>query len=184
MKRFVLEVFQDYDLENPREWDRITTMVCFNRRYQLGDEHGYDFDDYGSWDEMEEDIIKNEDVHTILPLYLYDHGGITISTSPFGCRWDSGQVGFIYLSKKEFEQTSLKNEDVIKFLDDEVKTYDIYLRGDGYGYKVYQVETCSLGHEHKDVVDSCSGYFTEEQCKDDGEDMLKYYNKSLEEIMN
>jgi hypothetical protein len=34
-------------------------------------------------------------------LYLYDHGGITISTGPFSCPRDSGQVGFIYASHKQ-----------------------------------------------------------------------------------
>ena len=33
----------------------------------------------------------------ILPLYLYDHSGLTMSTNDFGDRWDSGCVGFIYM---------------------------------------------------------------------------------------
>jgi hypothetical protein len=39
--------------------------------------------------------------YVILPLYLYDHGGITMSTGSFGDPWDSGQVGFIYVSKEK-----------------------------------------------------------------------------------
>ena len=35
----------------------------------------------------------------ILPLYLYDHSGLAMSTSDFGDRWDSGCVGFIYMDK-------------------------------------------------------------------------------------
>lgn len=43
----------------------------------------------------------------MLPLFLYDHSGITMSTGPFHCPWDSGQVGFIYMTyEKFFDETS------------------------------------------------------------------------------
>ena len=85
--------------ENPREWDNLTKMVCFHRKYNLGDKHTYNHNDYNGWDEMKKEIIKKENVGVILPLYLYDHSGITISTTPFHCGWDSGQIGFIYITR-------------------------------------------------------------------------------------
>lgn len=36
-----------------------------------------------------------------LPLYLYDHSGITMSTTTFSCPWDSGRVGMIFCSHEE-----------------------------------------------------------------------------------
>ena len=48
-----------------------------------------------------QDILDNLDKYVILPLYLYDHSGITMSTSVFSCPWDSGQVGWIYAEKKK-----------------------------------------------------------------------------------
>ena len=55
-------------------------------------------------DEMLRMCEKYGDV-AIQPLYLYDHSGISISTSCFVGRaqhaeWDSGQVGYIYLDKE------------------------------------------------------------------------------------
>ena len=43
--------------------------------------------------------------YLMLPLYLYDHSGLAMSTESFSGRaphaeWDSGQVGWIYVSKK------------------------------------------------------------------------------------
>jgi hypothetical protein len=76
-------------------------MICFHRGYDLGDKHNYNADDYNSWGEIEKAIIKEENPAVILPLYMYDHSGISISTSPFGCRWDSGQIGFVLVSKKQ-----------------------------------------------------------------------------------
>lgn len=35
-----------------------------------------------------------------MPLFLYDHSGITMNTCGYSCRWDSGQVGYIYTDRK------------------------------------------------------------------------------------
>jgi hypothetical protein len=127
--------YQDFD--NPRSWDNLGKMVCFHNRYDLGDEHTYDHRDYNGWEEMKNAIIKEEDVAVILPLYLYDHSGITMSTSPFSCRWDSGQVGWYFVSKKKVrEEYKVKRiskeliEKVTELLESEVKTYDMYLTGE------------------------------------------------------
>jgi hypothetical protein len=156
-----LEILVDNHPENPRNWDNMGTMVCFHRRYDLGDEHNYDHNDYSGWGEMEGAIIKNEKTAVILPLYLYDHSGITISTSPFSCQWDSGQIGFIFISKeklkKEYGVKRVTN-DLIKKAEKcllgEVETYDQYLTGEVYGYRVIDEE----GNE----VDSCWGYYGDE----------------------
>lgn len=175
MKKYELEIEQDTNPESPREWDNLGTMVCFHRRYDLGDENKYCSGNYDGWDEMEEDIIKNENVHTILPLYLYDHSGITISTSPFGCQWDSGQIGFIFISKDKVKNEGIDESKVEEYLKNEVRTYDQYLMGDVYGYKIYEVTTCDLGHEHRELVDSCWGFYGEEECREEGEGVIQYY---------
>ena len=74
-------------------------MICFHKRYNLGDKHDFDRSDYESWDELKQAIIKETDAAIILPLYLYDHSGITMNTTGFYCPWDSGIVGYITISK-------------------------------------------------------------------------------------
>lgn len=100
----------------------------------------------------------------ILPLYLYDHSGITMNTTGFHCPWDSGQVGFIHLSledvRREYgvQRVSAKLrrtvEDVLRA---EVEVYDDYLRGNVYGYVI---------ERDSDHVDSCWGYIGdfEDEC--------------------
>ncbi len=80
-----------------------------------------------------------EDVCVILPLYLYDHSGITMNTTGFSCPWDSGQVGWVFVSKKKVrEEYGVKRiteslvEKVTEILKGEVKTYDMYLTGELY----------------------------------------------------
>lgn len=161
-----LEIVQDTNPESPREWDNIGTMICFHGRYNLGDRHNYDHKDYSGWEEMERAIIKNESPAVILPLYLYDHSGITISTSPFGCKWDSGQIGFIFVSKEKLKKelnvkriTKQIIERAEKCLLSEVKTYDQYLTGEVYGYKVID--------ENGNEEDSCWGYYGEDSIVDE-----------------
>lgn len=42
------------------------------------------------------------------PVYAYIHGGVTVSLSPFGDRWDSGQLGCIWASDKDFAERQIK----------------------------------------------------------------------------
>jgi len=174
MKKFELEVVQDTNPYSPREDDNLGTMVCFHNRYELGDKTDYRTEDYDSWEELKEGIIKNEGEVVILPLYLYDHSGITISTSSFDCRWDSGQVGFIFVSKYKIKKEGIDETKVEQYLIDEVKTYDQYLTGDVWGYNVYEITTCDKGHEHKELVESCYGYYGHDECEKMGQSILEH----------
>lgn len=179
MKKFELEIEQDSSPDSPRTWDNLGTMVCFHKRYDLGDKTDYRSEDYDSWDELRQGIIDNEGEVFMLPLYLYDHSGITMSTRPFNCNWDSGQVGFIFVSKNKVKKEGIDETKVLDYLKGEVETYDQYLTGDVYGYRVYEVETCSLGHEHKTLVDSCWGFYGEEYAEKEGRSLLEHYEKDL-----
>ena len=168
----VLKIYTDDDPMNPRkEWDNLGTMLCWHSRYDLGDknkrENPYKPEDYGSMEELANAIIKGEDVAVILPLYLYDHSGITMSTGPFSCPWDSGQVGFIFVSKeklrKEYSKKHLTKKFLKKieeYLTTEVNVYDQYLTGDVYGFRVVKPTKCDeCGHEDEDEIDACWGFF-------------------------
>jgi hypothetical protein len=79
-------------------------------------------------------------VAVVLPLYLYDHSGITMRTSPFSCPWDSGQVGWIYVPLTKVREeygvkrvTKRVRDLVTKVLVQEVETYDQMLTGQVYG---------------------------------------------------
>lgn len=157
---YTLFIEYDDDPQNPRtEWDNLCTMVCFHNRYNLGDEdHGYSKNDFNSWPELAGQIVKDHDPVVIRPLYLYDHSGITISTSPFSCGWDSGQVGFIFVGREkareemDISRITLKWREKLKgYLEGEVETYDQYLRGDVYGFRIENAD----GEEEV----SCWGFY-------------------------
>jgi hypothetical protein len=170
-----LKIYQDDNTDSPRSWDNLGTMICFHRRYNLGDKHNYSH-------EEGQELLKGKDICVSLPLYLYDHSGITMNTTGFSCRWDSGCVGFIYVTKEKVrKEYNVKRitQDIIdrvtKCLEGEVKTYDQYLTGEVYGYEVYKVEVCDKGCEHEEFVDSCWGYYGYEECISEAKSICEHY---------
>jgi hypothetical protein len=162
-----LEIVFDNTPESPRTFDNLSIMVCFHKRYALGDKHKYREDEFSGWDELRSTIEKDHDVVAIYPLYIYDHSGITISTTPFQCRWDSGQVGFVFVDKKTVREcmsvlriTQKMIDKVSADIEDEVNTYDQYLRGDVYGFQLTRKEVCrSCEHVEQEIIDSCYGFY-------------------------
>lgn len=146
---FKIRIVPDDDPMNPREWDNLGIMNCWHRRYNLGDKHKYDAD--GFQDFLDD---PNNEIRAYLPLYMYDHSGITIRTTPFSCGFDSGQVGFIYTTdnrvKNMFGTTVPSKEQLLEGLVAEVKEYDKYISG---GYVGFIVEDCE-GNQ----VESCWGF--------------------------
>jgi len=127
--------------DSPRFDDNLGTMVCFHRRYDLGDKHDYKRDNYNSWAEVLTAIKEdnNNDISIILPLYLYDHSGISIKTFPHGYHggWDCGQVGYMFITKEKIkEEYGEVTEKTIatakKVLIAELKIYDMYIQGEVY----------------------------------------------------
>lgn len=154
-----LEIIQDQDPMNPRtEWDNLGTMVCFHKRYTLGDKTNYKSSDFAGWEDMKKKLSRKLKLAVILPIYMYDHSGITISTKPFNDLLDSGQIGFLYVTKstvKEEYKVSRMSKKVIdkvtKCLLAEVETYDQYLTGNVWGYQLYNADG--------EQGDSCWGFF-------------------------
>jgi len=156
-KGYKIRIMRDDSPESPREWDNrniLGTMVCWHRRHTLGDKHDFSApDDFREW--------LKENPSEVLSLYLLDHSGITMSTGSFGDPWDSGQVGWIYITHKrireEYGKLTKKNKATARgCMEQEVKTYDDYLTGEVYGWAVIAPNGEELA--------SCWGYFG---CPDD-----------------
>jgi hypothetical protein len=184
MKKYELKVVQDESPESPREWDNVTTMVCIGKYGYLGDKHEYKRDNFNSWDELKEQICKDYNVFMIKPLYVYEHGGITISTSPNSCRFDTSFVGFIFIEEKQWmsmmgEDMDRSEDRLNRIIDSELETYDKYLQGEVYGYEIYEVEACDKGHEHKTLVESCWGFYDEGDCESEGQSMIEHLEKEV-----
>jgi hypothetical protein len=171
-----VKIYYDLEPESPREWDNLGLMVAFHSKYNLGDkDHGY------TAEELRHLIghrLKGDPI-IALPLYLYDHGGVSMSTGSFVGRahhaeWDSGQVGYIFVTKEKVrEEYSVKRispklyDKVLEVLKGEVSTYDDYLRGDVYGYVVED--------QAGERLDSCWGFYGFEYCMQEAKSMADWH---------
>ena len=271
---YLLQVMVDDEPENPRgEEDNLGHMVCWHRRYNLGDEHRYEnpndflkdlvrrtvsgdaildyvrsgksdtvrlsesypvpgeggtFDGQmagksaedcmvsgvrvegydrhakewyeeelfaGGLEEQKQEVVDclldrmaDQDLLTlarkeniILPLYLYDHSGLSISVSGFvghavHAEWDSGQVGWVYATtgdiRSVYGSVSPENREMAEWcLQSEVKRYDYYLSGQCYGVRLYEngEETESIRGffgDLKDVLKEIVDYILPEDYQD------------------
>ena len=164
-----IEIYQDDYIPNPREWDNLGKMVCFHRNYDLGDKHDF------TPESLEAFLTENDDKLFYLPIYAYEHGGITIKTTPFNCPWDSGKVGYIYITRVETEENDIN--DPYELLRQEVKSFDDYLQGNSYGYLIKDNEG--------DYLESCGGYLGEvSYCKEEAISMANYLDKTLPKQFN
>lgn len=166
-KGFEINIENETHSINPRtDWDNGTVMVCQHGRYSLGDEkHGVDLSNCNSWADVKKAIIKQRKPIAILPLYLYDHSGITMNTTGFSCRFDSGQVGFIFVDEKGCEEMGwskewakglskgddekykgkTREEILTDFLVSDVEVYDNYITGEVYRFEVEGCDDADCG---------------------------------------
>ena len=97
------------------------------------------------------------DAKAYLPLYLFAHSGVRVSTEPFNDPWDSGQCGFAVLEKDsdvDGDQAHLEN--VLELM---VREFDHLLRGNVVGWRITKQKVCdSCKNIETDVIDSCTGY--------------------------
>jgi len=168
----ILQIIYDTDAWNPREDDNISIIAAFHRKYSLGDKNlNFSEKQFNGWDEMEEHIINNEEAIVCLPLTLYDHGGISISIGRHGPRFDSGQVGYVYTTKEKLDYNGIYQGDgdgllndesfesykkrITEYIQSEIDTYEYYLTGDVYGFKL--IEKDNQGNDVE--IDSCWGFY-------------------------
>lgn len=149
---YTITIAIDTDVVNPREdYDHAGKMISWHNKYQLGDKHTWGVESFQAFKEAHPE-------HLYLPIYLYDHSGITISTGPFSCQWDSGQVGWIYIEASDIEsEFGGDRQQAEKCLESEIKEYDDYIRGEVYGYTITK---------DGEDIDSCWGMYGFEYCKE------------------
>lgn len=201
-KEYLLTVeYDDDSCFDPRDEYNMTTMICWHRRYKLGDRHKYeDIESFlydlcqkvlqKSQDEVESmtckemlKLLEESNLICIKQLNLYDHSGITISTSsayPYNDRWDSSPVGFVYITKGDLIADGIVSDNnenwkeaAEPIIESEVQIYDYFLRGEVYSFtleeKVHVRNETRCPHcgevikvdEYDDYeeVDSCGGFY-------------------------
>jgi len=176
-KGYTINISFDEHAESPRTaWDNLGTMVVFWNNYNLGDKHTHP-DSHGMLDldkyypngfkmdkEEAQEFSCSKDIISI-PLYIYEHGGLAMSSSSggqFSDQWDAGCAGYLYVTKDKIRKeygwkniTPKRIEQIVKYLEGEVEVYDTYLQGQVYGFQIEKDGEELDGEE----LDSCWGFF-------------------------
>jgi len=165
-KGYDIEIEYDENAESPRDWDNICVFHIAHRNYMFGDKN---YNSSVNIKAAERRAKRDGDI--VLPLYIYDHSGITISLSPFSCRWDSGQVGFVQVPRKKMIEefgkkifTPALKARALEIAKGEVETLDCYVRGEVFGYVV-------------DDDDSCWGYYSVEDALNEAKSIVDWIIK-------
>lgn len=173
-----IDIYYDESPESPRAWDNLGTFYTAHCRYRPEKE----FDEYFRREEVFDrygDFSDSfEKKYIALKIYLYDHSGQTISSSLFSCPWDSGLFGIVAVSVEKVKQeygwkllTAARRRKIEEYLQGEIDTYDNYLRGEVYGYRITPAD------DKDDVLESCWGYYGKsglEQLEDECRDMIDH----------
>ncbi len=152
----------DRGWEEYRPWEKDTvTFVVKQNRHFSGDE-----------DLSADTPREDNDEYYVMPVYSYVHGGVSLSLGrgyPFNCPWDSGQCGFLLLSKKEFKDRENAEENAAVF----IKCWNQYSNGEIYIASVYKKDG-----NHLELVDSCGGYMGSEYALEELKSMMKSVTES------
>ncbi len=165
-----VELHIDDDPMNPRENDNWSHIVHWHRRRTIGDE---ELSESMTQEELREKLTsEGEEVLALLPVYCYEHGGITISCGAYSCSFDSGQVGWAYITKSRavemlgegYDWASTSLEEYERYIREEVKAFADYLEGRVFGFVI-------KGRDGE-VLDSCWGFLGDlKYCREEAKAM-------------
>lgn len=141
---YTVRIEQDSEVEYPFEHHEIFTLYS-NHRYFNPDKRKMEelFNEEGNLPTLEQlNSLRSDYEH--FRIYAYEHGGMTVSATPFSCPFDSGLLGIVAVKKSDVKDTK-------EAFEDYVKTLDQYLQGDVY--------TVFVEDELGETVDACSGFY-------------------------
>lgn len=169
-RNHTIEIATDEIPANPREWDNLGTFVAFHNRYEMGDKHEFESpEDLHEWIDEQSELVY-------LAVYMYDHSGISLSTSRYSDTWDSGQVGYIFVTRDKITEeypNGIDDETIELYLKGEIEIYSQYLNGDVYGYNItgpYCNDACWGIYEDESTIERS----TIERAKEEIDATLKH----------
>lgn len=153
-----LKISYDEISDSPRDWCNLGTFITWERGSSSPDTN-----DFARPEDFMEWWTENGEGGVLLPVFKFEHSGVAYSTVPFGDRWDSGQVGFIYALAGTIEHDLIDKDRTEECLQAEVVEYSQWANGEVYSYTLERRVAHECGcdncdYDGWDLVDSCGGY--------------------------
>ena len=177
-------------MDSPRvECDNLGTFITWMNMYESPDRNEYDtIEEFYEYNDISEStcLIPGLAKMVIMPVYCMVHSEVRYSTKSFGCPWDSGFAGFIYVSYEDVKReygckyvTKRIIQKVRDVLQSEVKAYDQWVNDPSYEIVIYDKDS--------EVVDSLSGFYEIEDILDhfgiSEEDRIRDYKDEVELVI-
>lgn len=174
-KGYELKLFYGENIDDPREWENLGKMLCYDDRYDLLGDYQYRRENYPELEDIMMTLLdfeekKPTDILGYLPLYLYEHSGLSVhwDYNHFNDRFDTRRIGFYvftreditrYFSKKESGPNPESGDEYLKevglaIAKKEISEYDKYLSGS------ITVIDYIIEDPEGVAIDSCMGYLT------------------------
>jgi hypothetical protein len=163
-----VELHYDLDPPDPRRHnENMGIMVCWHRKYQLGDKQI-------TWHDQDEVDECRKNALVVLSLNLYDHSGLSMSVGAPSDRWDSMSVGFIYTTEAKVKEIWGDDpptpEKLAEILRAEVAEYDAYLRGAFCGYRVLD--------QFGNCVEDCWGFASDNDAREEAKGVCSLFTEA------
>jgi hypothetical protein len=178
----ILRISYSEIAENPRDFENLGVFVLSHKKYNLVNEIDLNPFDFNTIKEVER-YLKNEyNAFIVKPVYMYDHSDITLSFYEFHNKWDSGLVGFVYVTKEAIRENFgikriTKNiiEKTHELLGNELQMYEDYLSGNVFKYDLIELQKANCCNNQEEIlIDSCGGFYGND-FKENG--LFDYVNK-------
>ena len=125
---------------DPRKEFTLTEIIAWHPRYKLSDT---EVDGLPPHQVLTD--LMDEDKDRYWDLYLYDHGGLALSTTEFIDKWDSGHVGFVLVTEARIREAGLFSvggidwEQIACQVRAELREFEDYLNGAVHEVHVHRV---------------------------------------------
>jgi len=137
------------------------TLAGYSRNYNLNET---DISKPDSLKELKEIIEEKYNVLEILPLYMYEHSGVALSTSDFNDKWDSGCIGYVFMTHEQASETGITtkekaNEDI----KNGIELWNRYNSEYMYSIEFFKIKKCECcGHTEEIDRDWLNGFWIED----------------------
>lgn len=178
---YTWEVVSDAYAEHPyRGWDMLSRMV-FSRTFshlaycpevsKMAQQDWRNFSQEPPWDKL----------IYITPIYAYSHGDTTFSLRPFSDLWDSGQVGWLFVTQEAAKKNWPKYGGWVlakcaeRLAKQEFKEFKNWVDDGAYGWQVRDKDG--------EVVDSCWEYYEREAATNAAESAAQWFaNEAAQDL--
>lgn len=127
---FVSDLVPDEDPQDPFDWvGDVIHFGLYHRRYSFTRNNEkmnvYEFQDFVA------EHIKDPE-YIFIPVYMFEHGGISFSFGDFNDPFDSGMLGYVWAKLSELKDEYIvdSREEAIKIMKDTVQEVFCYWEGD------------------------------------------------------